>query len=131
MIQSVDCEEVLNGCKMHEIHITQEIVDTVLRAGEKAGAEKITLVRVKAGKLAGVEPSSLQFYFDTLTKDTMAAGARLVVETVEANARCGACRKAFTPQDLRSVCPACGSPDVEITSGRELYVEDVEVTRNQ
>jgi len=112
---------------MHELDITQGIVNTALQAGENAGARKIRSVRVKIGAFTGVEPHCLEFYFNVLTKDTIAAGAELVVEITPLAATCSACREPFAPQELCFKCPSCGSPEVEITSGRELCVESVDV----
>lgn len=112
---------------MHELDITQRIVNTAIETGEKAGARKITSVRVVVGEFTGVEPSCLEFYFNALTQGTMAAGAELVVEVTPLAATCGSCGKPFAPQELRFRCPSCDSTKVEITSGRELQVESVDV----
>jgi hydrogenase nickel incorporation protein HypA/HybF len=112
---------------MHELSISREIVNIALRRGEEAGAQRITSVRVKVGEFTAVEPDCLQFYFTALTNGTAAAGAALAVDKVPLAAKCSACQSLFVPQALSFKCPSCGSPEIEITTGRELYVESIEV----
>ncbi len=50
-----------------------------------------------------------------------------MVETVPLAAQCSNCRRSFVPENLSFRCPGCGGMHVEITSGRELCVESMEV----
>jgi len=113
---------------MHELSIAREIVNIALRKGEEAGASRIESVRVRIGEFTAVEPDCLRLYFGALTEGTLADGAALKAEIVPLRAVCPACDQPFTPEALCFRCPGCGSPDISITSGRELYVESIEVT---
>ena len=108
---------------LHELAITQSVVDAVL---ERTGERRVTTVRVKVGRLAGVVPEAMRFCFDLVTAGTPLDGASLEIEQPPGRARCRACGADFELVDLILLCP-CGSADVELTTGRELQVSSVEV----
>ncbi len=108
---------------MHELAITQSVVDAVL---ERTGDRPVTTVRLKVGRLAGVVPDAMRFCFDLVTAGTTLEGASLEIEQPPGRAHCRACGDDFGLADLILLCP-CGSADVEVTTGRELLVSSVEV----
>ncbi|MGI8699935.1 MAG: hydrogenase maturation nickel metallochaperone HypA [Nocardioidaceae bacterium] len=108
---------------MHELAITQSIVDAVL---ERTGDRKVTTVRLRVGRLAGVVPDALRFCFDLVSAGSMLEGAELEIEEPAGEAHCRGCGDDFRLQDLILLCP-CGSADVVILAGRELQVCSVEV----
>ena len=108
---------------MHELAITQSVVDAVL---DKTGDRPVTTVRVKVGRLAGVVPEAMRFCFELVTAGTTLEGARLEIEQPPGRAHCRTCGDDFGLTDLILLCP-CGSADVEVTTGRELQVSSVEV----
>ena len=112
---------------MHELGITQSIVNIVLDKAKEAQASKIVQINLVAGELAGFVPECIQFYFDILSKDTIAQEASLIFTPAPAQLRCRNCSITFHPQDTLWSCPKCDSQSVEIIGGRELYVESMEV----
>lgn len=108
---------------MHELAITESVVDAVL---ERTGDRKVTTVRLKIGRLAGVVPDAMRFCFDLVTAGTPLEGAVLEIEEPAGQARCRSCGDEFRLSDLVLLCP-CGSADVEVVAGRELLVSSVEV----
>jgi hydrogenase nickel incorporation protein HypA/HybF len=114
--------------RMHELSITQSILGIVLRHAEKAGAQRIVAVNLIIGGLTGFVDESIQFYFDFLTKDTPAKGARLSIERVPARARCRSCGVEYTPPDSRLwACPECEALGGEIIAGKEFSVSSIEI----
>ena len=111
---------------MHDLHMAQAVLDTALDAGRKAGAQRITSVRVKVGDLSTFDPASLRVCFDSLKKNTIASEADLDVETVPPSSTCRVCNDSFSPKESASQCPACGSTEVEISGGRGVQVDSVE-----
>jgi hydrogenase nickel incorporation protein HypA/HybF len=113
---------------MHELPVTQSILDIALRHAQKAGARRITAVNLVIGRLTGFVDDSIQFYFDFLSKDSPAEGARLTIERIEPQARCRACGAEYAPPESHLwACPACGALGGDVIAGKEFYVASIEV----
>lgn len=112
---------------MHELPVTQSILEIVLRHAAQAGAKRVTQIDLVIGDFSSIVDDSVQFYFDFLSQDTIAQGARLAFERVPAQLRCWDCQTTFSPNGLDYLCPACGSPRVEVIAGREFEVRSIEV----
>ena len=112
---------------MHEFGITENIVNIALAKADEAQARKVTQINLVIGELSGFAPDCIQFYFDSLSKDTIAQGAILHFELVPAQLSCRDCSAIFQPRDTLWSCPECRGQSVEISKGRELYMESMEV----
>lgn len=113
---------------MHELSVTQSILNIVVEAANGAGSKRVTAIDVLVGELTGFVTDSIQFYFDLLSKDTVVEGALLRFRREQANATCQACGHVFHPEvPFLPLCPACGSSGVRLSGGRELRVESIEV----
>jgi hydrogenase nickel incorporation protein HypA/HybF len=106
---------------MHELAITQSVVDAVT---ERVGDARVTTVRVRVGRLAGVVPDAMRFCFELVTVGTPLDGAALEIDQPEGRGHCRTCGAAFVLADLILLC-SCGSADVEVVAGRELAVASV------
>ena len=112
---------------MHEFSITQSILDIALeRAGEDQ-ASRITKINVTLGDLSGISEECVQFYFDFLSKDTIAAEASLAFDKVPTQLRCRECGTTFSPDDSAWLCPGCKEQKIDIIFGRECYINSIEV----
>jgi len=112
---------------MHELSITQSMLDIVLEQAEKAGAKEVEQVNLIIGEMTGVVQECVQFYFSLLGKGTIAEKAVLSCKMVPATAKCRKCSKTFQPEDYIWTCPHCGNHGIEIVAGQELFVESIEV----
>lgn len=113
---------------MHELPATQGILNVALEAAQQNGARRITAIDLVIGELAGVLDDSVQFYFDILSKDTIAEGAVLRFRREPASATCGDCGHQFTVEvPLTAICPVCEGIRLHISGGREFFVESIEV----
>jgi len=112
---------------MHELAITQSMLDIVLEQAEKAGAERVEVIKLTVGELSGFVEESVRFYFDFLVKGTIAEGATLSFTRVPARARCRNCGRGFKLKEFDWSCPDCGQDNIEIIAGKELFVESIEV----
>lgn len=109
---------------MHELSISSAVVDTALK---HAAGRRVTSVKMTVGALRQVVPSSLEFYFEIVGRDTLCEGARLEQLLVPASVRCARCRDERELGDVPVfACPACGGT-CDITAGNELQVESIEV----
>lgn len=108
---------------MHELSITQSVVDAVL---ERTEGRRVAVVRVQVGALSGVVADAMRFCFELVTAGTSLENAALEIDEVMGMARCSTCGERFTLSDLILLCP-CGSADVRVEAGRELSITSVEV----
>ncbi|MFC1932879.1 hydrogenase maturation nickel metallochaperone HypA [Chloroflexota bacterium] len=112
---------------MHELSITQGILSIALEQAKTAQANKITKINLTIGELSGIVDECVEFYFDLLSKDTIAAEASLHFDRPPTRLRCRNCATTFSPDNLDWTCPDCREQKIEIISGRECYVESIEV----
>lgn len=112
---------------MHEVSICESILDILKDEAKKNEASKVTAVRLKIGELSGVVEDALRFAFEVVTKGSIAEGASLVVEEVPLTARCKACGKEFHIVGYAFSCKHCESPEIEVVSGREMQIEDIDL----
>jgi hydrogenase nickel incorporation protein HypA/HybF len=112
---------------MHELAVTQGIMDIVLAEAEKHEVKKVTGIKLMVGQLSGVLPQLIQDYFDLLTEDTVAQGAKLIIERVPASIRCETCNEESLIERMRLRCPKCDSIEVKLITGREFYIDSMEV----
>ncbi len=113
---------------MHEYGITESLLRIVEDRAREAGVTKVATIRIVVGALTGFVPDCIQFYYETMSKDTIAEGASLEFEELPVKLRCRACSQVFVPTDREWICPACGSSEIDIEGGRELYIKEMEVS---
>jgi hydrogenase nickel incorporation protein HypA/HybF len=110
---------------MHELSLSSAILDTVLRHAED---RKVNSVDLTVGALRQVVPSSLEFYWGIVTRDTVCEGSRLELTEIEARVSCKECDvEPWTLDNPIFRCPACGGSDVEVLTGTEFLVESIDV----
>ncbi len=112
---------------MHELSITQSILSIALEKANEIKSAKITKINVTLGELSGVVDECVKFYFEFLSKDTIAAGASLDFEKPPIQLRCRNCGSVFSPKNADWTCPECREQTIEVVSGRECYVSSIEV----
>lgn len=115
---------------MHEMGITQGILASSVEAAEKAGACRITEIRISVGELTEVVDFALQFAFEALTPGTLAEGATLVVNHVGARSLCNDCGAEYDHDRFQMVCAECESLNVTLLKGRELRIDSIEADDN-
>jgi hydrogenase nickel incorporation protein HypA/HybF len=112
---------------MHELPVTESLLEIALRHARKAGAERITRLNIVIGQLSSIVDESIQFYWDIVSKDTMAEGAELHFERVDGTLRCLTCDHTF-PLDHRDfTCPACGGGQVIAAGGDDFRLDSIEI----
>lgn len=112
---------------MHEVAIMQSAVETALEQARLAGATRVSVIRLRVGKLAGVVPEAMEFACAEVTRGTPAEGARLEIESVGAAAWCAACQREFPCDDYFAECPFCRTECSELRRGRELQLSSLEI----
>jgi hydrogenase nickel incorporation protein HypA/HybF len=114
---------------MHELSVTESLLEIALRHGCQNGARKITHLHLVIGQLSSFVDDSIQFYWDWVAEGTIAEGARLMFRRVPAEMQCLRCQHTYSPRDGGLACPQCGDPQVKVLKGDELYLEAIDIER--
>ncbi len=112
---------------MHELSLTQQVLDIAIKKASEAGATTIKSINLVIGDMSSVVDDCVQFYFDLLSRDSIASGAQLSFQRVPMTVRCRYCRYEFNPAGEDWKCPQCQEWDVEIIAGKDFYLESIEV----
>lgn len=112
---------------MHELSIVESFLKVAIDHAEKAEAEKIVRINIVVGELSGVVEDSVDFYFNFLSKNSIASEAEINFTQIKTLLRCRNCGEQFYPERDSYQCPKCDDPQVDIIAGRELYVDSIEV----
>jgi hydrogenase nickel incorporation protein HypA/HybF len=112
---------------MHELSVTQSLLEIALRHAEGAGARRITRLNLVIGELASIVDDSVQFYWDIVSQGTIAEGAELHFERVPGALRCLSCSHTFPLDGRDYTCPACGERQVVVVGGGDFRLESIEV----
>jgi hydrogenase nickel incorporation protein HypA/HybF len=108
---------------VHELAITESVIESVT---ERLGNARVVAVTLEIGRLSGVVADSVRFCFELCAAGTTLEGARLDIVDVPGLAHCRACERDLELADLIPLCD-CGSTDLDIVSGQQLVIKQVEV----
>jgi hydrogenase nickel incorporation protein HypA/HybF len=112
---------------MHELAVTENLLNLALRHAEQASARRVTDLYMVIGELTTIVGDSVQFYWDIVSKGTPCEGACLHFERIPAQFRCQDCGTQYPLNgDLRG-CPQCASSRVLVAAGGEFRLESIEV----
>lgn len=113
---------------MHELGIAQGILSSAITAAEGAGATRINSVNVTIGVLTEVMEDSLQFAWEAIRAETMAADAELSVTMLAASSRCALCGHEWEHGRYDGAqCPTCGQYLVSLVRGREMKIDTIDI----
>jgi hydrogenase nickel incorporation protein HypA/HybF len=113
---------------MHELSVTQNILDVALRNAEEAGATRILHLHLVIGDLSSIVDDSVQFYWDFVSQDTIAEGAELHFRREPGSLGCRDCQATFeitAREDF--ICPHCGSLQTFVVGGDTLQLESMDI----
>jgi hydrogenase nickel incorporation protein HypA/HybF len=114
---------------MHELAVTQSILDLALKYADQAAAKQVTDIHIVMGELSSNVDDSIQFYWDFIAEGTLAEGAKLHFQRVPAEFECLNCSHKYHPTDVDLICPDCGSTRVRIVAGEEFYLDSIDVDK--
>lgn len=114
---------------MHELAVCQALLEQVAEVARQRNALEVSSITVRIGPLSGVEPDLLRRAFEVARAGSVAAGARLVLETEPVRVRCPDCgaERVVPPNRLR--CPDCGAGPASIISGDALTLASLALER--
>ncbi len=131
---------------MHEWALAEAIVEATHRLLSEREVKKITFLKVVIGSLQSADREVLRFALTELFKSKGIEVERLRLDEEEALLRCRSCLKIWRLTDLDlsdevreavhfipevihtyAKCPNCNSQDLEIFSGRGVYIASMEL----
>ena len=110
---------------MHELGYTKYLFDQVLQEAEKNSANHVSHVHLVLGELSGYVSDSIQFYWDSISKGSIAEKAQITYTYKRVEWICTACNKQFISPTDSSRCPNCDSPKIGINSGDECFIKSM------
>lgn len=116
---------------MHEASLVRSLLHQVGNLLIAHNGESVETIRVEMGPLSGVERTLVEIAFAQQVSDTPCRGATLVIHEVPLSAVCRDCGHEFEIQRFRFTCPICESGQIQVTSGDEFRLLDVEIRTKQ
>lgn len=110
---------------MHEFSIADALLRQVLEHAESNDLERVEQVEIDVGALQLVVTEALDLAFRAVAEDTLAAGAELKQNEIQALAICRACSSQFDAAINSYLCPQCGQADAEIIEGRDIILKSL------
>jgi hydrogenase nickel incorporation protein HypA/HybF len=111
---------------MHEIKIAEDLSAIVLGTAKKNHLAKVTRINICFGQLVQIVPDIFEFAFRECVRDTIAYEAELSMEIVPVKMKCIDCGIDFQVRENLFVCSNCGSNDLKIIHGKELFIKSIE-----
>ncbi|NEW89788.1 hydrogenase maturation nickel metallochaperone HypA [Rhodopseudomonas sp. WA056] len=112
---------------MHEMALCESLIEIIEREARAQDFSRVRTVWVEIGALSHVEPEAMRFCFSAVADAGIAAGARFEIVTVPGEAWCMDCAKTVPLAQRAEPCPDCGGYRLQVTSGDELRIKELEV----
>jgi len=112
---------------MHELPVTESILEISLRHATAVSAKRITDIYLVIGQLASIVDDSVQFYWDIVSQNTAAEGAKLHFRRISTELVCLDCNIRYEPAPMDMSCPDCDGVNVKVVAGDDFYMESIEI----
>lgn len=119
---------------MHEFSLCHTLVEKLLEEAEKLTppSVRVTKTVLACGRLRQIVPEYLQAAYEALTQGTVAENSVLEIREIPVAGRCTACgREGELDMSEGFICPKCAAPVFEMISGRELFLEQMEIEQDE
>ena len=112
---------------MHELSLTQTLLEAVLQHAAKNNAKRVVTVNLLIGQLSDENVDSVKFYWDDLSKGTLAHEAQLDFKSIPGEFICMECGYHFQSDHEVFVCPVCSKAAVRVSGGDDLRLESIDI----
>jgi hydrogenase nickel incorporation protein HypA/HybF len=121
---------------MHEMPVTQALLGMAL---DHANGRRVTDVYLQVGRMSAIVPDTVEVFFEYLSKDTLAEGAKLHFEIVPMEMTCQDCGQQMDlsewiegrPQSIMQKAfergCACGSKNLRVSQGVSFGLTSINV----
>ncbi|WP_406661613.1 hydrogenase/urease maturation nickel metallochaperone HypA [Methanolobus sp. ZRKC3] len=125
---------------MHEYSLACDIIENVISTAELNNAKEVKEITLGVGKLTHVNPEQILFCMETLVEDTIARGARIIIQDIypDMECECGFSENGehfyttgdISTDDIRAFlevpCPACGKI-LHASGGMEIIIQSIDI----
>ena len=113
---------------MHELAITETLVETIKKECEKNKIKTPTKITIELGILTTYKKESIKFYYDILKKENdLIKNTVLKIKEKKAKVCCNKCKRQSSIKDNFAIlCRRCNSNDVKIIEGKEINIEKID-----
>lgn len=111
---------------MHELAITQQLVELALNQLEQHHFTAAQTVTVEIGALSGVVASAVAFCYDSCTRGTALEGSQLHIVELAASGFCPQCGDEQELEVTTLACRRCGSFHITPRHGTELRLVEID-----
>ncbi len=112
---------------VHELAICEAVLHEVLAIAQAQDAWHIRRITLHIGPLAGVEPDLVRLAFPLVAAGTPCEAAMLAIEPLPVQVRCQTCDTVSEVPPNRLFCKHCAGWRVDLVSGDELLLAQVEL----
>ncbi|GAA6168173.1 hydrogenase maturation nickel metallochaperone HypA [Sessilibacter corallicola] len=112
---------------MHEMSIAEGVIQVIEEQAKAQAFSKVKALWLEVGPMSMVESDALRFCFEAVSKSTIAEGAVLEIIELKGQGWCLNCHNTVEIEKRFDECPKCGSYQIQVTSGDELRIKELEV----
>lgn len=107
--------------------LCEGVLQIIETEAKKQNFSKVKRVILDVGVLSGVEIPALEFSFEVVMRGSVAEGAKLEINQIEAQAWCMQCAETVVVKERFDACPKCESYQLQVSSGDEMRIKELEV----
>ena len=112
---------------MHELSLSNGMLEIIEKRAVEDGFDRVLVVRLEIGALSCAERSALEFCFESVTRGSVADGARLEIADVSGMAWCWDCEAVVPLARRGEACERCGGFRLQVRRGDEIRIVELEV----
>lgn len=113
---------------MHEYSITCSIIEILKKVAKEKNIKKIKRISFEISPITHIEPGSIEFYYNFLTKeDNILKNAKLIFKKEKFEILCQDCKKKYKIDKFLARCPDCSGENVRLLERDDIRIISVEV----
>jgi hydrogenase nickel incorporation protein HypA/HybF len=112
---------------MHEMSLAEGILQVLEDQAQIQHYRRVKQVWLHIGELAGVDVEALTFCLDIVSRDSLADGAAYHIVRTPGRGWCLICSHEVELHARYDGCPQCGRFQIQVTSGDDMQVGELEV----
>lgn len=112
---------------MHELSIVQSLIELCEKNAKEQNAKEVEIVKIKIGRLSGVEPHLLKTSFEAFKKGTICENSVLECKIQDVVVLCKECEFQGILEKNHFICPICKSPNLSVIDGEDLMLMQLQM----